>query len=71
MVIMAFDVIFVSVVSNLTGAVFPGEKWFSGDSRTSYRNLGIFQIPVALCNFDVALPVTFFGGAYVAPKASL
>ena len=32
---------------------------------------GIFQIPVIPCNSDVALPVTFFGGAYVAPGASL
>ena len=31
---------------------------------------GNFQIPVTLCNFEVALPVTFFGGAHVAPRTS-
>ena len=36
-----------------------------------HRNLGISQIPVTLCNFEVALPVTFFGGAHVAPRTSL
>ena len=27
------------------------------------QNLGISQVPAALCNFEVALPVTSFGGA--------
>ena len=37
----------------------------------SSRNSGISLISVALCNFEVAFPVTFFGGSHVAPRTSL
>ena len=79
---LTLDVIFVSVASNSTGAAFflwiffkyplkCTPRMFFGYLCTFYRNLGNFQIPVTSCNSVVALPVTFFGGAYVAPRASL